>query len=37
MEGSTIVWMIIMLGAIVGPFVYFASLAASKEKSKTTD
>lgn len=37
MEGTTIIWMIIMLGAILGPFAYFASLAASKEKSKDTD
>ena len=34
MEGSTIFWMVIMLGVIIGPFVYFANLAASKEKTK---
>lgn len=37
MEGTTIIWMIIMLSAIIGPFVYFASIAASKEKSQTIE
>ena len=34
MTGSTLFWMIIMLGGIFGPFIYFANLAASKEKTK---
>ncbi|SNS00373.1 hypothetical protein SAMN05446037_1002337 [Anaerovirgula multivorans] len=34
MEGQTIFWMIFMLIITFGPFFYFASLAASKEKIK---
>jgi len=34
MEMETLFWMIVMLGAIFGPFVYFVSLAGKKEKIK---
>jgi len=34
MTGSTIFWMILMLGITFGPFVFFANLASSKEKAK---
>lgn len=34
MEFNTVLWMVIMLSAIIGPFVYFANIAAGKEKTK---
>jgi hypothetical protein len=37
MEMTTLIWMILMLGAILGPFIYFAMLAGSKEKTKTEE
>jgi hypothetical protein len=37
MEATTLIWMILMLGAIIGPFLYFANLANSKEKTKVEE
>lgn len=34
MTGATLFWMVLMLGVIFGPFIYFANIAASKEKTK---
>lgn len=34
MSGATLFWMIFLLGGIFGPFIYFANLAAKKEKNK---
>lgn len=31
---STIFWMVVMLGINVGGFIYFANIAARKEKNK---
>lgn len=32
---KTIFWMIVMLGINIGGFIYFANLAAKKEKMKS--
>lgn len=37
MEATTLIWMVLMLGAIIGPFLYFAHLANKKEKTKVEE
>lgn len=34
---ETIFWMVVMLGINVGGFIYFASLASKKEKTKSQE
>lgn len=34
METTTMIWMVVMMSCVVGPFIYFATLAGRKEKTK---
>jgi len=34
MDTTTIVWMVILIGAILIPFLVFANIAATKERKK---
>lgn len=37
MDGTTLFWMVLMLGAVAGPFFYFANLASQKERTKSEE
>lgn len=35
MSGALLFWMILLLGGIFGPFIFFANTAAKHEKTKS--